>query len=52
MTEDRMAPIEAIQKADDGDFTPVLAETVPRISWTPTLKRWSASAGMNARTAG
>ena len=31
MTEDRMALIEAIQKADDGNFLRVLAETVLQI---------------------
>ena len=31
MTEDRMALIEAIQKADDGNFLRALAETVLQI---------------------
>ena len=38
MTEDRMALIEAIQKADDGNFLRALARRCCRSSWTPTSK--------------
>jgi hypothetical protein len=52
MTEDRMALIEAIQKADDGNFLRALAETVLQIIRTPMSKHWSVPAGTNARTGG
>ena len=48
MTEDRMALIEAIQKADDGNFLRALAETVLQIIMDADVE---APAGTNARTA-
>ena len=39
MTDDRMALIEALQKADDGNFLRSLAEPCSRSSWRLT---WTA----------
>ena len=52
MTEDRMALIEAIQKADDGNFQQ-LAETVLQIIMDADVEALiGATAGMNARMVG
>jgi putative transposase len=52
MTEDRRALIEAIEKADDGDFLRALAETVLQIIMDADVEALSAPAGTNARTGG
>ena len=50
MTDDRMALIEAIQKADDGNFLRALAETVLQIIMDADVEALVVPAGTNAWT--
>lgn len=52
MTDDRMALIEALQKADDGNFLRSLAETVLQILMEADVEGMIGAGGTSAAASG